>query len=219
MWPPSWRFGWQTLPSCWISCGTTETCRRARRKPRTLWLKRCSWLSGNANFATHSQHDLLYYYARFVLILLHRHLVQCMQRELFHLMPAFLSESNEDLPGGNESNLRNKSAEQPTMCESSSLACSPSRGAFVGKNAIKSRFHFRWMLIRLAVDGGEWKWSIEMIYFLFLKYCCSKTLSLATRLKSLRLHLILDTRVPVLGLLCPAPALNSRQLVAATHPR
>nr|XP_039267288.1 afadin-like isoform X1 [Styela clava] len=42
-----------------------------------------------------------------------RHLVQCMQKELFQLMPAFLSLSDDDLPGGNES--RNKSSDQPTM--------------------------------------------------------------------------------------------------------
>lgn len=40
-----------------------------------------------------------------------------MQRELYHLMPAFLSESDDDLPGGNESNLRNNSADEPTMCK------------------------------------------------------------------------------------------------------
>lgn len=44
--------------------------------------------------------------------------MQCMQKELFQLMPAFLSPSNEDLPGGNPSNSRRREpGEQSTMCE------------------------------------------------------------------------------------------------------
>ncbi|CAK8687921.1 unnamed protein product [Clavelina lepadiformis] len=49
-----------------------------------------------------------------------RHLVQCMQRTLFSLMPAFLSESDEDLPGGGgtvDLKRQNQNTEDATMYE------------------------------------------------------------------------------------------------------
>ena len=49
-----------------------------------------------------------------------RHLVQCMQRTLFELMPAFLSDSDEDLPGGSDVvdlKKQNRNTSGPTMCE------------------------------------------------------------------------------------------------------
>jgi len=53
-------------------------------------------------------------------IIFHRQLVQCMQRTLFQLMPAFLSESDEDLPGGNDVvdlKKQNRNSGNPTMCK------------------------------------------------------------------------------------------------------
>nr|XP_018669894.1 afadin isoform X2 [Ciona intestinalis] len=45
-----------------------------------------------------------------------RHLVQCMQSTLFSLMPAFLSESTDDLPGGDTTGLKHqKHSNQLTM--------------------------------------------------------------------------------------------------------
>ena len=43
-----------------------------------------------------------------------------MQRTLFDLMPAFLSNSDEDLPGGNDQvdlKKQNQNADGPTMCK------------------------------------------------------------------------------------------------------
>ena len=47
-----------------------------------------------------------------------RHLVQCMQHTLIELMPAFLAESDEDLPGGNDVvdlKKQNRNTNDPTM--------------------------------------------------------------------------------------------------------
>ena len=47
-----------------------------------------------------------------------------MQRTLFELMPAFLSESDEDLPGDNhvvDLKKQNRNSGNPTMCKSNIL--------------------------------------------------------------------------------------------------